>query len=188
MNVSCKQQMEKHISKSIKILFKKKQKSVIFEPRTLPPFPPAPYPDSVLWFRLQSLSLPLTCSQRAFSLGGAVCHVSSWPPAVCRWGWVPGKCGGEVKVPFFYSVPTYQTEGALWVWWFENTAVLIILFFLWLMSQWFHFRQMLPSRCSSSRARVSLRSFPLSPTPVPEPWLTDFTQKEAQTKKKTDSS
>lgn len=31
---------------------------------------------------------------------------------------------------------------------------------------------------------MSLRSFPLSPTPVPEPWLTDFTQKEAQTKKK----
>lgn len=85
-----------------------------------------------------------------------------------------------MKVPFFHSVPTYQTEGAPWVPWFEKTAVLIILFFLWLMSRWFHFRRMPPSKCSSPRARVSLRSFPLSPTPVPEPWLTDFTQKEIQ--------
>lgn len=62
---SCKQQMEKHISKSIKILFKKQKICHIWTKDT-PPFPPAPYPDSVLWFRLQSLSLPLTCCQRAF--------------------------------------------------------------------------------------------------------------------------
>lgn len=78
MNVSCKQKMEKHISKSIKILLKKANNCRIWTKDT-PSFPPACYSDSALRFRLQSLSLPLTCSQRAFFLGGAVCHyVSSW--------------------------------------------------------------------------------------------------------------
>lgn len=131
-----------------------KQKSVVFEPRPLPPFPPTPHPTH--------RSTPDSCSflfpPEGFLPGrSSISTFLILTPTRCCWGWVPGKCGWEVAVLLFHSAPTYQTEALHWVQCVEKTGVLIILLSPWLMSWWFHFRLMPPSECSTPRAGVSLR-------------------------------
>lgn len=175
MNVYCKQRntYQENYKNFIK------QKSVVFEPRPLPPFPPTPNPTH--------RSTPDCCSfsspQRAFFLGGAVYqHFSSWPQlcvaeaesqasAVEKWQFSSSTQPPLTRLRLYIGCSVLRRLGS-W-----SSCSLPGLWVGGSTSGWCPLPnvQLLEQECHSER------SWPLSPIPVPEPWLRDFAQREEQT-------